>query len=271
MIKILATAKNYKQFINQTLENPLYGRGAKTRLAKYLNVQSSFISLVLSGPQDFSADHAIKIAEFLKLDSSEKEMFMTLLQRDRAGTSALRHYYQQQLDRLQEAQAEPKIEVKGAGEIVAQEQDLAQYYGSWIHTAIHMAIHHQKFRTVATLVEETKLKESQVRESIDLLTKLGFARFDRDRVVPADRRFHLGQRSLALRSHHINWRNQAVRSLDDVQPEALHYSLVMNIDEDTARKMREILREAIHKVDGQLDRARIQNVYSLCMDLFQVF
>lgn len=270
MIKLLARAQNYKQFLNQMLENPLFGRGAKTRLAEHLKVQGSFISLVLSGTQDFSADHAIKIAEFLKLDAPETETFMTMLLRDRAGTAALREYYQKMLERLIAAHAD-KVHIKAGKQIEAEEQDLALYYGSWTHTAVHMAIHHPKYRTVAALMEKTKLKEAQVRESIDLLVRVGFAQFDRDRVVPAERRFHLGKNSLALRSHHINWRNQVVRSLDEVQPEALHYSLVMNVDAETARKMRDLLREAIQKADLHLERAKPGNVYSLCVDLFEVF
>ncbi|MBS1957832.1 MAG: TIGR02147 family protein [Bdellovibrionales bacterium] len=256
--------------MNKMLENPLFGRGAKTRLAEFLGVQGSFISLVLSGKQEFSADHSIKIAEFLKLDETETGFFMTMVQRDRAGTPKLKRYYQQQLDRTIKEQSEIKVHVQGK-EVETSEQDLSLYYGSWFHAAIHMAIHSAKHRTVAALVAYTQLKESQVRESIDLLVRLGFAQFDKDTVVPIDRNFHLGKRSLALRSHHTNWRNQAVRSLDDYHVDALHYSLVLNIDSETAMKIRELLLESFRKTHILIGKAKIENVYSLCVDLFQVF
>lgn len=270
MIKILSKARDYKQFINQMLENPLYGRGAKTRLAQHLKVQGSFISLVLSGPQDFSADHSIKIAEFLKLNADETEYFMTLVQRDRAGTAALKAYYQRLLDRMTDTEGQIKIKIRSK-ELEAGEQDLAMYYASWFNAAVHMAIHSPKLRTVAALVEWTKLKEEQVREAVELLVRLGFAKFDKDKVVPSERRFHLGKRSPALRSHHINWRNQAVRSLDEPQPDALHYSLVMNIDLETAQKIRDLLTDSIRKTDQHLERSKVESVYSLCVDLFRVF
>lgn len=270
MIKVLTKAKSYKQFVNQMLENPLYGRGAKTRLANHLGVQGSFISLVLSGPQDFSTDHSIKIAEFLKLSAPETEYFMTLVQRDRAGTPKLKQYYQALIDRMLKEEAQIKSHVQ-AKQLEANEQDLSLYYGAWFHVAVHMAIHNTKLRTVSALVAYTKLSESQVRESIDLLVRLGFAQFDKDKVVPIDRTFHLSKRSLALRSHHTNWRGQAVQSLDDNQPDALHYSLVLNVDAETAIKMRELLLDSIKRTHILIEKAKIENVYSICLDLFKVF
>src|SRR5690349_15189163 len=94
----LYAAKDFAAFLRQELEGPRFGRGAKSSLAHFLGVQSSLVSLALSGAQAFSLEQGLKITEFLGLAPAEATFALLLLQRDRAGSRALSAHFQAQID-----------------------------------------------------------------------------------------------------------------------------------------------------------------------------
>jgi uncharacterized protein (TIGR02147 family) len=268
-MKALYEVRDYKQFIRAELDSARFGRGARMKLAEFLGVQASFISLVLTGKQEFAPEHGIKIASFLELSPAETNFFLLLIQRDRAGSVELRKHFQGLIDRTLAERSEIQNRVKTEGRKVSSE-DLNEYYGAWFHIAVHMSIRNPKRRDVDSIAAALGVKRSDVKGSLELLEKIGFIQRVKGEYTIVGQRFHAGEKTPALRAHLTNWRQSAIRALDERDPEDLHYSAVMSIDKKAFAEVKRVLLETIEKMDPLIREADDRDVVALNFDFFRV-
>lgn len=266
---MIETFKHYRDFIKNALDSDRFGRGSRAQLADHLGVQNSFISLVLSGKQDFSLEHAIKIAEFMNLSSDETEILILMIQRDRSGSQALKKQFQKMIDRWAEKRNEIRNRVKRESKELS-ESELNEYYSDWLHTAVHMAVRNEHLKDASMIASSLGVETKSVRHSLDVLERLGFIEKNKNGWKPKQQSFHLGERSPALRNHHTNWRLEAIRSLGSDRPKDLHYSAVMSIDSQCAEKVRNAILKVLEESDSNIRSAQDQEVHALTIDLFKV-
>jgi len=261
-------AKSYKTAVIQALEDARFGRGARSKLAEYLGVQASFVSRVLVGDQDFSAEHAVRVAVFLELNPEETDYFILLHHRDRAGAKDLRTHYQKQIDRIDDRLSLVRSKVR-ADRRSLSDADALRYYGAWYHIAVHMFLRIPGM-DVATIAGALSLSVGKVKESIGLLEEIGMIAEEKGKWKVLDDRIHIAKESLGLRAHHMNWRQASVRAWDEGGPEDMFYSLVMSTDAAGMKKIKEILHQAISAIDPVLGPSEDREVHALTLDLFRV-
>lgn len=268
-MKNLYDSPSFIAFLRQELDGKRFGRGAKSKLAEHLGVRPSLVSLALSETQGFSLEQGLKVAGFLGLDADEREFLLLLLQRDRAGSHALKLHFQGLIDRRIADRNKIRGRVRSAqGKL--SEEDLHEYYGAWFHTAVHMCVRNGKRRSIPAIAEDLRIEPARVKESLKLLGRLGFVRETAGEFLPTDQRFHVSSESKALRAHHSNWRQSALRSLDEARPEDLHYSLVFSADDEAFAKIRQILLRSVETADTVIRDAKDKRVYAFNWDLFAV-
>jgi uncharacterized protein (TIGR02147 family) len=262
-------AKNYREFLRVELDSPTQGRGARSRLAEHLGVRLSFISVVLSGRQEFGAEHGVRIAEFFDLNGPETEYLVLLIHRERAGSEDLRRLYQAQIERIQKEQSRITSRApKGAR--VLGEAELSEYYGAWYPIAVHMCLRNEKLRDPASIARRLGIEVFRVKRAIDLLERIGFIQVDKRGISLVDQQFHFGENSPALRMHHMNWRNAAIRSLDQERKTDLHYSVVLSADPEARSKVRELLLEFVQQMHPYIRDAKDEEIFAVNLDLFDV-
>jgi uncharacterized protein (TIGR02147 family) len=263
-------SQTYREFILSILDEEPYQKGGRTRLAEHLGVYMSFISTVLSGKQDFSLEHGIKIANFFKLDAEEREWLLLLISLERAGSTELKAYFQEQLDQKTRERRKIKAQIKEQKNLELTESDLSLYYGAWHTIAVHMCIHNPKTRDSNAIASSLSIAREQVQRSLKTLERLGFAKQSKGLWVPIPQRFHVSKHSPALRSHLTNWRNMAIHSLDDEREHDLHYSAVISADQATIEKIRLLLLEVVKKSEPIIEGAKDEQVLALNLDFFRL-
>ncbi len=267
---MIETFKHYRDFLKNALDSDRFGRGSRAQLADHLGVQNSFISLVLSGKQDFSLEHAMRISEFMNLKEDDREIFLLMIQRDRAGSNELKAQFQKMIDRWAEKRSEIRNRVKRETKTLDEAQ-LGEYYSEWQHTAVHMAIRNEQLKDSSKIAEALRLEPKVVRHSLEVLERLGFIEKTKTGWKPKSQTFHLGEKSPALKNHHTNWRLEAIRSLSaGERPKDVHYSAVMSIDAECAAKIRNAILKVLEECDPDIRNAKDQEVHALTIDLFQV-
>ncbi|MFA5584378.1 MAG: TIGR02147 family protein [Bacteriovoracaceae bacterium] len=125
---------NYLDFIRDYSESlPKSGRGFRKLLSEHLSCQISFISHVLSGDKDLSAEQAFKASELFSFSDIEREYFMNLHGYNRAGTHELKNFYLERLDGLKSKNnASLKQEMSSQ---VLSFVDQAIYFSEWFYSA----------------------------------------------------------------------------------------------------------------------------------------
>lgn len=260
--------REYKAFLSESFPKTGELRGGRSRLADFLNCKLGFISQVLSGDADFSLEHGLLIAEYLQLSDSEKDFFLLLLQKDRAGSTKLQKHFQIQIDKILKERLEVRSRLKKASEV--SEDQFRTYYSKWYYTAIHMCTLIPSLRTADKIHKYLCIPIEEVVAALSELEAMGFIQRKEREFLPQKRRYHLSEKSPTLKNHHTNWRLASVRSLDSKATDDLHYSSVMSISQSAFLEIRKLLLEAVENSEPIIESAKDEGVYTLTIDLFEV-
>jgi uncharacterized protein (TIGR02147 family) len=242
-------------------------RGRKLKLAHALGCQPGFLSQVLGKHAHFNLEHGERIALFLNFVSLERHYFLLLLQKTRAGTPTLKEYFGQQLLEIHEKREQLKhrfTEHKALG-IEAQ----SQYYSSWAYGAIRVALTIPHLRTKEAIAQRLpELAPQRIAEILNFLLENNLAQQQKGEFLPTEIRTHLGNDSMMIRKHHSNWRVKALSNMDQERKENLHYSSVVSLSLEDAKRIKEISSRYLEEVKKIVRDSPAEDLFSLNLDLF---
>lgn len=241
--KNLFECQGYKAYLRHQLDAKGARSGLRGDFAKALRCQSSFVSQVLHGSMDLSLEQAFRANDFFEHDTPHAHFFMLLVQKDRAATSELRDYFQNQLDRILDERSKIKSRVATTHEL--SDADKAQYYSSWDFVAVHMALAVPGQRTSQELSAALSLPLRRVENVLEKLLELGMAERNGREFRIGSVHLHLGSDSPFVQQHHTNWRLEGLRRLNVSQTQNLHYSAVYSLSKKDYMKLRENLLQVI--------------------------
>lgn len=237
-----ATAKSYLDIVTSAIElNNV--RGYKTQVANAAGCQLSYLSQVLAGNAHFTQDQVFQLAKFFRLSDLETEIFMKLHARDRTSTHELRSHFDVEIDKLVKKQQHLTNRLSAKTAVARQAEE---YYSSWYHAAIHVALSIPELQTVQALEKILGLSAPQIHGAVALLMDMGLAKQTGDRYQIVETNVHLPSTSKLNTINHINWRIFFCNQLQK-KPSAtdLHYSAVHSIAEKDLLKLRELMIQFI--------------------------
>jgi hypothetical protein len=81
---------------------------------------------------------------------------------------------------------------------------------------------------------------------------------------------HLSAQSPWARVNHRNWRDKAIRSLEQERPDNVHFTTPMTLSEKDAAKVRRMALAFMEEVYGVVDPSPSEVLYCFNMDWFKV-
>jgi uncharacterized protein (TIGR02147 family) len=226
--------ENYKEFLNEKIsELPKKGRGVKGKLALALRCQTSYVSQVLGGNADFSLEQCYEVTKFFHIHGDEKEYFLTLAQYNRAGNFELESYFKEKLEALKEKRLTLHKRLKKNKKLNLE--DSAQYFSSWMYAAVHVLLTIEGKQDVESISQYLNLPKETIAQTLSFLEQKGLATQVDGKFIPGQTTLHLDKTSPFIRQHHINWRHQAIRSIDRHLDKNLHYSSVVSVSKKDAQ------------------------------------
>ncbi len=140
---------------------------------------ASYFTQVIKGRVGMTTDMALRFAAFLRLDPKESDYLELLVLHQRSKTVKERRRYLEKLGAFRESKAQ----------LVPPEH--FEFFEKWHHTAIRELLYIRPFdgdhKALGKLLHPP-LPATKVKESIELLLRLGMARRDGKRVVRTDGR-----------------------------------------------------------------------------------
>jgi len=259
---------DYREYLNKKLPAKGESRGERKKLAAHLGCQPGFISQVLSGKSDFSAEHGLQIGEFLRLNGEEISYFLLLLNMARAGSVTLKKHYEGQIYAIQKEKDEIRSRIITTHSLSLEEQLL--YYESWLPTALHMCTLVPSLRNSVEIKNYLNVTLEQVKDALEILFRVGLVEKQNSNYVSTKKRIHLSEKGMSLKKHHTNWRLQAIQSLERNLENALHYTSIMSISQEAMEEIKAILLKSIESTESVIKSAKDEGVYALTLDLFEV-
>lgn len=260
---------DFRKFIKAAIKaRANNGFGELTKLAAAIGVNNTFVSQVLNGTKLFSPEQALATATYLNLSELERDYFVTLVQLDRAGTSELRDYLREKLAKLK-AQSEALVN-RVAHQARLTDEQRAVFYSDWLYSAVRLSTLIPGRESVEKLAAHFHLPEGKVREVVDVLLASGLIVHDKRGLRIGPLSTHLEATSPLVKSHHANWRQKALAAMSNGDAQALHYSAPMTLSRADAERVREILIDAINRIDKIVEPSPSEELMCVNFDWFRV-
>jgi uncharacterized protein (TIGR02147 family) len=259
---------NYKRYLSKVLSPSGRSRGQRSRLAEALNCQTAFVSQVMNGDVHFSLEHAVQISTFLKHTPEEQHFFVLLLQKERAGSKALRDYFENQMKEIIMRRQLIKERIHAQAALNAEAQ--MRYYSAWYYAAIHILISVPEFQTPDKIAMTLQLPLPLVISTLEFLMEHGLATVEKGRYRIGNTRIHLPSDSPIISKHHANWRMKAIQSMEQNDPQNLHYSLVISLSESDREIIRNMILKLVENTEPILKASPEEKVCFMGLDFFTV-
>jgi uncharacterized protein (TIGR02147 family) len=259
---------DYKAYLAERAGGRRQRRGIRSLIAKTLKCQPTYVSQVLNGSADFSPEQAEVLNRFFGHTREESTYFLLLIQKERAGTRALKEFIQSQLDEiLTRRMAISQRLGQKAG--LTQEQQ-ATYYSSWHFSAVHVALTIPSLRRREAIAHHLRISLKKVDEVLKFLVAAGLAQTNGLDYATTEVQIHLGNDSHNIVKHHSHWRQQALESLDREELSDLHYSTVVSLSRQDVFNIKNRLLEEIKAAQAIIKDSPEEELYAYTMDFFSM-
>lgn len=258
---------NYREFLRKAFPGKGDRRGQRQALAETLNCQTSFVSLVLTDRAHFNEDMIFATAHFLNLNAVEKEFLMLIYHHERAASKNLKNHYQSKIKSILEQRKEIKSRVPETAELPIEIQ--AQFYSSWLYSAVLTAIMNPQIRTLDALSKKLKISERSLAEVLEFLTQWQFVKKTISGYEPHRHRLHLTSQSPFITQHHRNWLLEAMRFLNEKQETDFNYSGAISLSKSDLAAIREILLNAVSNIEKQIAPSPDEEMVGIAISCFK--
>jgi len=258
---------DYKKYLKDHLRSlPSRGRGEINRIGAALRVHPTLVSQVLRGTKDFSADQALALGEYLGLRPLEAEYLLLLVQRERAGTAALRNFCGEKLSALKKQSLAVGKRLKEHRALSDEER--AVFYSSWLYAGIRLYTSVGKGKTLEEISARFVLGRARTRAMLSFLTGAGLCQEEKGLYRLGTQHTHLDAQSPFLARHHASWRLRAIERSENLSDEELLFTSPFSVSKADFKKIREQIVELIQASSLVIRDSPAEEVACFNVDLF---
>lgn len=269
MEKSLYSYNDYKTYVLDRIKRePKAGRGIRQKLAEYIGCQVAYVSHVLSGERDFSVEQAEGITRFFAMTSDESEYFIWLVEKDRAGTSQTKSFFEKLLQQKREKYLQLKNRVNISNEL--DDAAKSTYYSDYLYSAIHMIVTIPKFQTPKAISEAFGISLQKISQVLEFLKTNGLITEHAGKLIPTSKYLFIDKASPFILQHHTNWRMHALQNVRKGEGNDLHLSMAVTISEKDAKALQRRISEFIEEISETIKKSPEEKLMAIGIDFFQI-
>ena len=259
---------DYRGFISAWIEVARIERRSNlTKLAAKIGVHTTFLSHVLSGTKNLSAEQATEVSFEFELTKIEEDYFYALIGLDRAGSPRLRKYWQTRVESIRSESLKLNSRVVKHKKLSSEER--AIFYSSWIYVAIFVATAINDGQTLEQIAERFQLSRERAGSYLGFLVRSGICKVDNGVYRMGESSIYIPNESALVVRHHSNWRLRGMHRMDHREETELFYTAPMSMSHQDFLRIRELLVEVVQKSLVICKDSPAENVYCLNIDFFR--
>lgn len=258
---------SYVKFLAAELQANHHIRGYQSRMAEAAGCQRSYFSQILKEKIPITIEQAYGLAAYLELTPEETDYFLTLAQIQRAGTVALKKYFETQAERLRSAS---RSITKQMNSRQLPAEVMQEYYANWYWMAIHVLVAIPGFDSAKKIASHLNLTEDLVNRSLSKLVSWGVVVPNKKGWSVAAYDLHLSDASPLTQINHSNWRTRAKVDIDKQCDQSLHYTAVFALSKQDADAIRTEFLMRLVELRKQIQPSPSEEAYALTLDWFPV-
>jgi len=260
---------NYKIYVMERIASmPKGGRGEFRKMASHLAVHSTLISHIFRGSTELTLEQTVSLAKYLGLNDFECEYFLNLVQKARAGTSALQAVIERRLEQQREQASQ--ISKRISPQRILDEKDKAMFYSEWFYSAIRLVCSVPGFQDADSIASHFHLNKSTVNRAVEFLLETGLCKMKDGKLQHAVQTTHVPADSPLASRHHKNWRLKAMERYPHLGASELAFTMPVTLSVADIARVRKMLLNFIQEVDRVFDKSPSEKLRCLNIDWFDV-
>ncbi len=260
---------NYRALIRNLIKSRgIKGRGEISKIADFLGVHQSLISQILGEQKELSSEQTLNLAKYFGLNSHERDYFLLLVQKERAGTLALKQYFEEKIKGLRTEVLNLSTRIGKYKALTDTER--AIFYSSWLFSAVRLSCSIKDGKTAEELAQEFSLKREKIKDILDFLCQSGLCEEKNSHYLMKTQHTHVEFGSPFLARHHHNWRSKAIIKSESLEKEELMVTAPMSISRKDFDAIRESLAKSLKGIFDAAKNSDPEIVACLNIDFFFV-
>ena len=243
------------------------GKGAKSRLAKAIGVEPSYISRILKEVASPSLEQAICMTQFFGFNRQEADYFYLLVQKYKVTNAIALDFLDKRLASLRKRAMQVRSHWETSEKI--PEVWHALYYSHWLPSAIHMATMVSELRSADAIAKRLGIREKEVKKTLGQLVAMGLLSEANGKFSSKEVQLQLSEDSPFVNRHHANWRLKALEKLQASEA-GFYFSGPLCISKAAAVEIRNELLTTLRKVNRKVQQSPSEELYCLNLDLFEL-
>lgn len=265
---VIFDCHDYKKCVNDWIASqPRGGHGQLRQLALHLEINSVVMSQVFRGDRDLTLEQALGVTKFMGLSELERDYFLLLVQKSRAGSHDLKTVLEKQLETLRSTAQALKNRVKHQK---LNDEDRATFYSQWYYSAVRLGVSIPDMGTVSAIAHYLKLDRSLVSKVVEFLLKHQLVIEEKGKLNMGPQVTHVGHDSPFVNRHHANWRLKSLQAMEKVEDVDLFYTGPMALSNQAALDIRKMLVELVEKSTKKASASDSEVLRCLNIDWFGV-
>lgn len=261
---------NYKQLLLHLIETHNPGeRGKMRRIAEHLNVNPSYVSLVLNGDRDFSPEQIYTMAEYFQLSSTITDFLLLLNQKDRAGSAKLKKHFENKIEQIRKS--ELIVSCITPTHVELSDIQKAEYYSDGLYAAARVMVSIASYNTVEDLAKVLQTPLRKCEQIVEFLTKHQLIVNENGRLTRSIKNVYIPKTSPFIPHHHRNWRFKTVEHIPRMSEDDFFYTSLISISKEDSMKLKEMILEAIDKMGGMVSQTNPELMCCLSIDFYQPY
>lgn len=258
--------QDYKTFLRLHLQEHKSNRGYQASLARACGCQPSYLSQVITGKSHLTTDHVIEMAQFVGLSPLETEYLLCLLLLARASSQQLRKFTEEKMQTLRQQHTDLSFRIANLKKPKKGIENF--YYSSWYWSAVHVATSVPQYQYPQALAARFSLPIAKINEILIKLEMHNLVRHENGRWIYNTGDSHLSRKSEMVELNHTHWRLRALKDVQVDTGDSLHYTSVVAMTKEDAKKIRELIVQSILGLRAISGPSDSEEVYCINMDLF---
>jgi uncharacterized protein (TIGR02147 family) len=259
---------DYKALLAALIKaKPTGERGLHTRLARHMQVHTTFLTHVLKGKHQLSNEQALKICDFFAFRPLETDFFLHLVQWNRAGNEEAKAYFGQKVSSIRDQGLSLKEQLQKQSSMTTEDQ--AIFYSDWTYSAVRLATALPEGRSSESISKILNLPYHKVTKAVDFLLKCGLCKVEGERLTYSVFSTYVDAQSPFAKRLHDNWRLRSIQHGPSDREDVM-YSSAVTLTKKDFLELREVLVETLKKFEKVTDESEPRILAYLNLDWIKV-
>lgn len=237
-------------------------------LAGACQVQKTYLSRVLNGEGQLSADQLFLGLNYLEFEPDERQYVLLLHQWERSEVPSRRKILEDELKQIRLAQTKTERHLQTSSSL-AEKKDATMYYLNVNAQLVHMFLTIPQYAEAPTSIAKAiGMTDDAMTKILRLLSQLGIISYKNHRIVVEAEALHLPKDAPLATAYRIMMRLKAFERLqNNTANEPYGYSLFFSADEESRAAVQGLFFEFLKKAEKIIRPAKCKKVYQMQFDL----